>query len=141
MPVTTLSQKIKNFDLQPYTKFPSLDLFTSVLTLTGGLYYNNITIINDTSRVIRMMLQLGVSLRNITLMTTEVSFKLLVSSSMLLENIYSSGVTHDDHHLRSSYFYSTGQRSPMKQRTFLFCCWKNFEYEYLSVSPCHRSSR
>jgi hypothetical protein len=32
----------------------------------------------------------------------------LESSIMLLENIYSTGITHDDCHLRSSYFYSTG---------------------------------
>jgi hypothetical protein len=35
-------------------------------------------------------------------MTLEVSF-------MLLENIYSTGITHDDHHLPSSYFYNIGQ--------------------------------
>ncbi len=33
---------------------------------------------------------------------------LLESSIMLLENIYSTGATHDDHHFWSSYFYSTG---------------------------------
>jgi hypothetical protein len=27
---------------------------------------------------------------------------------MLLEKINSTGVNHDDHHLQSSYFYSTG---------------------------------
>jgi hypothetical protein len=32
----------------------------------------------------------------------------LEPSIMLLENIFSSRVTHDDRHLRSSYFYSTG---------------------------------
>jgi hypothetical protein len=54
----------------------------------------NIIIINDTSRVIRMIRQLGVSL----LMTLEVSFMLLVSLIMVLEIIYSTGVTHDDRH-------------------------------------------
>ncbi len=52
----------------------------------------NIMIINDTSRVIRMIRQLGVSL----LMTLEVSFMLLESLIMLLENIYCAGITHDD---------------------------------------------
>jgi hypothetical protein len=27
---------------------------------------------------------------------------------MLLKNIYNTGIIHDDFHLRSSYFYSTG---------------------------------
>ncbi len=44
----------------------------------------------------------------VTLKTLEVSFMLLESSIMLLESIYSTGITHDDHHLQSSYFYSTG---------------------------------
>jgi len=42
------------------------------------------------------------------LTTLEVSFMLPESSIMLLENIYSTYATHDDYHLRSSYFYSTG---------------------------------
>jgi hypothetical protein len=37
----------------------------------------------------------------VTLTTLEVSF-------MLLENVYSTGVTYDNLHLRSSHFYSTG---------------------------------
>jgi hypothetical protein len=41
-------------------------------------------------------------------MTPEVSFMMLLESSiMLLENIYS--ISHDDRHLEKSYFYSTGQ--------------------------------
>ena len=44
----------------------------------------------------------------IILMTMKVSFMLLESSVMLLENIYSTGITHDDSNLQSSYFYSTG---------------------------------
>jgi len=43
-----------------------------------------------------------------SLMTPEVSFMMLLESSiMLLENIYS--ISHDDRHLEKSYFYSTGQ--------------------------------
>jgi hypothetical protein len=34
--------------------------------------------------------------------------KALKVSFMLLENIYGTGVTHDDSHSWSSYFYSTG---------------------------------
>ncbi len=46
-------------------------------------------------------LQVVASPMIIILTTLEVSF-------VLLDNIYSTGITHDDHHLRSSYFYSTG---------------------------------
>jgi hypothetical protein len=48
--------------------------------------------LNDNSRVIRMTLQVVASLMAVILMTLEVSF-------LLLENIYSTGVTHDDHHM------------------------------------------
>jgi hypothetical protein len=49
-----------------------------------------------------MTLQVVLSPMIVIQMTLEVSF-------MLLENIYSTGITHDNCHLRSSYFYSTGQ--------------------------------
>jgi hypothetical protein len=52
--------------------------------------------INDISRVIRMMPQLGAALMIVILTTLEMSFMLLASTIMLLENIYSTGVTHDD---------------------------------------------
>ncbi len=54
-----------------------------------GLYYKHITIVNDNSI---MMLQVVASPTIIVLMTLEVSF-------MLLANIYSRGITHDDHHV------------------------------------------
>jgi hypothetical protein len=57
-----------------------------------------------TPLVIRMALQLGASLMIIILTTLEVLFEL---SIMLLESIYSTGITHD-HHLRLSYFNSRG---------------------------------
>ncbi len=34
---------------------------------------------------------------------------------MLLENIYSTGVTYDDCHIQSSYFYSTGHWAQLSQ--------------------------
>jgi hypothetical protein len=43
----------------------------------------------------RMMLQLVASPLIVILMTLEVSFM----AFMVIENIYSSGVTHDDHHM------------------------------------------
>ncbi len=64
-------------------------------------------IVNDNSRVIRMMPQLRVSLMNIILSTIEVSFMLPESPFLLPKNTYSTGITHDDHHLlQSSYFYT-----------------------------------
>ncbi len=55
----------------------------------SGLYYKHITIVNDDSI---MTLQVVASPTIIILMTLEVSF-------MLLANIYSRGVTHDDSHV------------------------------------------
>jgi len=45
------------------------------------------------------MLQFVASLTIVILMTLEVSFMLPELSIMLLENIYSSGDTHDHHHI------------------------------------------
>jgi hypothetical protein len=45
--------------------------------ISYGLYYKNIRILNDTSRVIRMTPQLGASLMIVTLMTLEVSLMVL----------------------------------------------------------------
>jgi hypothetical protein len=47
--------------------------------------------------------------------TLKVSFMLPESSTTLLENIYSTCVTHDDCHLQSSYFYSKGQRAKLSE--------------------------
>ncbi len=73
-----------------------------------GLYYKNIVIVNDISRTIRMTTQLGALHMIFILTTLELSFMLPESPIMLLENIYSTGVTHDNCLLRQSYFYSTG---------------------------------
>jgi hypothetical protein len=66
---------------------------------TCDLYYKNITIVNDTSRVVVMMPQLGASLMIGILMTLGVLFMLLEFSIMLLENVYSAGISNDDCHL------------------------------------------
>jgi hypothetical protein len=50
-----------------------------------------------------MMLQIVAFPTIVILTTLEVSF-------MLLENIYSTGITNDNRHLQSSDFYSTGYR-------------------------------
>ncbi len=76
----------------------------------SGLYYKKIMIVNDTSRVIRIMPQLRASLTIVILMTLEVSLMLLESSIMLLNNIYSTGITYNDRHLQWSYFSNTGHR-------------------------------
>jgi hypothetical protein len=48
----------------------------------------------------KVTLQVVASPTIVIMATLEVSF-------MLLENIYSAGITHDNRHLRSSYFYNT----------------------------------
>jgi hypothetical protein len=55
-----------------------------------------------------MMSISGASGCGIILTTLEVSFMLQESSIMLSESIYHTGMTYDDYHLCSSYFYSTG---------------------------------
>ncbi len=64
--------------------------------VTCGLYNKHITIINDDSRVVSKWHS---KLWHHFLMTLEVSFMLLKSSITFLENIYSTSVTHDDHHI------------------------------------------
>jgi hypothetical protein len=48
----------------------------------------------------------NVERKTYTLIFPDPSFMLLETSVMLLENIYSTGVTHDDRHKRSSCLYS-----------------------------------
>jgi hypothetical protein len=48
----------------------------------------------------------NVERKTYTLIFPDPSFMLLETSVMLLENIYSTGVTHDDRHKRASCFYS-----------------------------------
>ena len=60
-----------------------------------------------------MMAQLGASPMIIILTTLEVSFLLLELSITLLENIYSTGVTHDNYHLQLPYFLTTSHRSSL----------------------------
>jgi hypothetical protein len=50
------------------------------------------------------MTELGVSLTLVNLTTLELSFMLLELAIMLLENIYSTGVTHDDRHSQLPHF-------------------------------------
>ncbi len=56
------------------------------------LNYKHITIVNDNSRVIRIELQVLASTTIVILTTLEVSFT-------LLENIYSTDITHDDSYM------------------------------------------
>jgi hypothetical protein len=74
-------------------------IFDPLLHITiCGLYYKDIIIANDDSRVIRMMLQVVASPMIVILTTLEVSFML----------IYSTGITYDCHLQSSKYSYSTG---------------------------------
>ncbi len=103
---------------------------------TSGLYNKNITIVNDTSRVVRMMPQLGASLMIVILTTLDLLFMLLESSIMLLENIYSEGASHDDCNLRWSYFYSTGHSylEKMDLKNFL---WNIFFFKKFVDNDWH----
>ncbi len=66
-------------------------------------------IVNGIFRGFRMMPQLGTSLTIINLMNQEMSVMLPELSIMLLENIYSTGIAHDDPHLELSYINNTGR--------------------------------
>ncbi len=77
----------------------------------------NIMIENDKARVVRMMppqevsfmlLESSIILLESSIMFLVSSIMLLESSVMLSESIYHTGITYDDYHLCSSYFYSTG---------------------------------
>ncbi len=61
------------------------------MQVSCSLYYKHIAIVNDHSRVVRMMLQVVASPTIVIPMTLDMPF-------MLLENIYSTGITHDDFH-------------------------------------------
>ncbi len=67
-----------------------LDRYGNNNNTYSGRYYKNIGIMNDTSRVVRMMIQVGVSPTIVILKTLDVSFK-------LLEKIYSISITDDCH--------------------------------------------
>ncbi len=70
-----------------------------VTNLLCGLYYKNITSVNDTFRPVSEWhnnlehhLQSSVTLLESSIMLQESSIK-------LLDNIHSAGVSHDDHHM------------------------------------------
>ncbi len=65
-------------------------------------------IVNDDSRVVRMMLQVVASHTTVILMTLDLLF-------MFLENIKSTGITHDRHLQLSKYFYRTGHSLTYKE--------------------------
>ncbi len=58
-----------------------------IIIIYDHLYCKNFTIVNDTSRVVRMILQVGAPLIITILMTLEVSLMLPELSVMLQENI------------------------------------------------------
>jgi hypothetical protein len=69
---------------------------------SSGLCYKNTTNVNDNCKLTTSW--------NINL---DFLIRLLVIHYlpiMLLENIDSTGITHDDRHLQSSYLYSTGRK-------------------------------
>ncbi len=79
----------------------------ALLSKCGGLYYKLITIVNDDSGVVRMMLQVVASTMIIILMTLEALTTIIPTT---IENIYSIGLTYNQHLVASQYCYSTGHR-------------------------------
>ncbi len=73
----------------------------------ADLFYKHIMIVNDDPIVFSKCCS---KLWRHFLTTLEVSFMLLDSSIVLLENNHSTDNTHDDSHLRASYLYSTGHK-------------------------------
>jgi hypothetical protein len=90
-----ISQLPKDCQLQFIKMFCSLVI--EMAFRAWGLYYKNIKIANDNSRVVRMILQIVASPRIVIWATLEVSFT-------ILENIYNRGITHDDCHMTIKIF-------------------------------------
>ncbi len=70
---------------------------TIVMSVTCGLYHKHVMIVNENSRVVRMMLQVELSPTIIILMTIEAPVIVIL---MNLENFYSTAITYN-RHLRS----------------------------------------
>ncbi len=77
-----------------------------------------------------MLLELSLMLPELSIMLLELSIMLLELSIMLLENIYSTGVTHDDCNSRSSYFYSREATGPNSLLQKIYSC--NLEMCWIS---------
>jgi hypothetical protein len=77
-----------------YKKSQPLDISSIFQGKVSGLYYKHNTIVNDDSRVVRMMLQVVAPPTIVILTALEVSI-------MLLNNIYSIDITHDNRHMVS----------------------------------------
>ncbi len=67
---------------------------TTVMSDTCGLYHKHVMIVNDDSRVVRMMLQVMLSPTIIILMTIEAPMIVIL---MTIENIYSTAITYNRH--------------------------------------------
>jgi hypothetical protein len=93
----------------------------------SGLHFKHITIVNDDSKVVTMMLQVAASHSIVIQPTLAFRMRLQVEASPMiiilttleapssvilttLENIYRAGITYDRHLRSSKYFYSAGHR-------------------------------
>ncbi len=84
-------------------------------TLRSGQYYKQLMIVINDPRVIRTTPQIVASPMIAVLMTLVVSFT-------LLENIYSTNVTHNSCHMTIViYFYNTGHK--LEGIAQIFCQW------------------
>ncbi len=78
---------------------------TIVMSVTCGLYHKHVMLVNDDSRVVRMMLQVVLTPTIIILMTLEVPMIVILMTLeapvivilMNLENIYSTAITYNRH--------------------------------------------
>jgi hypothetical protein len=64
----------------------------------------------------------------IILMNLSLLFMLLDLSIRLLDNIYSTGVTHDDRHMVIKYFYSIGHRFYTEMYRFCHKIIKSYKF-------------
>jgi len=124
-----------------WSAFSAAETGTASYTITScGLYCKHIIIINDSSRVIRIMLQI-LALPIIVILTNLEAPMIIIM--MIIENFYSAGIILD-HHLRSSkYFNGTGYYwwyTPLTSLPFLvvyaFIILKSYHAPSEALSLC-----
>jgi hypothetical protein len=88
-----------------------------VASLTG-----NSGVVNYALEASIMLQNAAIMLLESSIMLIEASIMLIETSIMLLNNAYSTGVTQDDRHLRSSYFYSTDHKLAFHPYELFWLC-------------------
>jgi hypothetical protein len=128
----TLTRRPTVLDLSLRSLFPVLMLNVFIVAnLNLWPILKNMTIVNDTTswsitlelsitllELSIMLLGFSIMLLDLSFMLLELSIILLELSIMLLVNIYSIGITHDDHHMTVIIC--------LKYRTLIQCCLLSF---------------